>query len=92
MKSRNILEVMEKIKRVTTSNQLIEGMGRIEYDAGFKAPELMYQLWNALQFKLFETYESPFSSNESLEAFSIFTGRSSEELLEIKKQEEEMLQ
>lgn len=86
--TRNILDVMENIKQVTSSDGLIIGMESIEYDAGFKAPEVMYQLWNRLQFELLEAYESPFANNESLEAFSIFTGRSIEELLEIKKQEE----
>lgn len=85
--SRNILDVMDNIKEVTTSDKLIEGMERIVYDAGFKAPEVMYQLWNTLQFRLLETYESPFSDDESLKVFSIFTGRSEEELLEIKKED-----
>lgn len=90
--SRNILDVMNKIKEVTTSDELIEDMEQIKYDAGFKAPELMYQLWNTLHGILLDAYESPFINDESLAVFSIFTGRSKEELLDIKKQEEEILQ
>lgn len=86
--SRNIGEVINKLNSVTTNDYLKESMSKILYDAGFKAPEVMYQLWNRLQFELFEAYDHPFVSEESLEAFSIFTGRTKEELLEIKQQEE----
>ncbi|AEO93550.1 gp291 [Bacillus phage G] len=81
---RNIKDVIEEIKSVSANEDLHAELTRISNNATFKAPELMYELWDEMHLLLLNVYINPFTSDEALEVFAIFTTKTKEELLAMK--------
>lgn len=73
-------DVIEQILEVSTNEELNLALKEVEYDLGFKAPELHYTLWNRVGYYLNEIYPNPLKNEETLKIASIFTTLTEDEL------------
>jgi hypothetical protein len=62
-KPRNIVKVIEAIKKETTNEPLTHELDELIYTAGFRAPEAMSQTWRELVYLLDKAHHG-FSEQE----------------------------
>lgn len=81
---RNITDVIKQLQNVSSNDDFKNLLNYILNDYRYKAPEVASELWWDLQSALISCYETPYSSGEALELFSIFTTKTKDELLSMK--------
>lgn len=72
---RDIVSVIDEMMVVFPEEGFKRELERIKEDAFYKAPELMYTLWNELHDELNELVEVPLEDEDVVELISIFSGK-----------------
>jgi hypothetical protein len=80
---RDIVAVIDEMKPYIEDEELMRLLGKAQRDSYYKAPEIMWELWEKVSYILSRFIPAPLKNDNQIKIVSIFTTMSEEE---VKKQ------